>query len=487
MRSRFFASSKNKAKAGFVRSVSVLAGGAAAGQIIVIAASPVLTRLYSPEDFGLLAVYGAVLAILGVIASMRYQLAIPLPENDREAASVAILSLLAVIATTLITSALTYFFGPQVVTKLNAPDLAKYIWLVPLGLFLVGIYQVLQYWAIRKNEFGNIARTRVTQSIGMVATQIGGHAFGPLALLLGRIVGQSSGVVALFRSALQQNKEDFLATTPSSMKRCALEYRKFPTVSIWTGLASSAGGSLPPILIAGLFGIGSAGVFSLAQRVLSQPMLIVGRAVGDVFYRQAAGAHRDGTLGQTVERVYSGMTALALPPALVGFLILPELFVVVFGESWREAGDAGRWMVPWLFFQLVVTPSTRVYPILGLHGVALRFQLSLLCSSVVSILLGAWLFGDLVTTIALISTINSCVYVWRAVYTFRLVGFKKKVPFTILFRIIPWAVLCSFPIFILMMLYGGVFEGGAASLILIAFSCLLFVIYGKLNIKKVFS
>ena len=65
----------------FARSVSVLVGGTAAGQIIVMAASPILTRLYSPEDFGLLSVYAGLLGILGVIASLRYQLATPLERS----------------------------------------------------------------------------------------------------------------------------------------------------------------------------------------------------------------------------------------------------------------------------------------------------------------------------------------------------------------------------------------------------------------------
>ncbi|MCS5582709.1 MAG: oligosaccharide flippase family protein, partial [Pseudomonadales bacterium] len=130
-------------KSRFVRSVSILAGGTAAGQLIVIAASPILTRLYSPEDFGMLAVYGGVLGILGVIASLRYQLAIPLPDTDREALHIVALSLLIVGLMTGIVWLAVVLAGQEFVALLNTPELAEYLWLLPVGLFLVGVFQVL--------------------------------------------------------------------------------------------------------------------------------------------------------------------------------------------------------------------------------------------------------------------------------------------------------------------------------------------------------
>ena len=234
----------------FARSVSVLAGGTVAGQLVIIAVSPILTRLYTPEEFGLLGVYASILGILGVIASLRYQLAIPIPECDNEAANIAVLSLIVVVVTTLCSAVAVWLMGNQVVGLLNTPDLEPYLWLIPIGLFLVGVYQVFQYWAMRTKEFSNVARTRLSQSLGMVITQIAGYTFGPVALLLGRVVGQSAGVFGLAKSALRKNHDAFKACTVGKIKLAAREYRKFPIVSTWTGLASSGGSNLPPILIA---------------------------------------------------------------------------------------------------------------------------------------------------------------------------------------------------------------------------------------------
>jgi O-antigen/teichoic acid export membrane protein len=469
----------------FARSVSVLAGGTAAGQLIVIAASPILTRLYTPEDFGLLAVYTGILGILGVVASLRYQLAIPLPESDKDAASIALLSLLIVVFTTLITTVAVWLIGPEIADLLNTPALEPYLWLVPIGLFLTGTYQVFQYWAIRTQEFSNIARTRLTQSLGMVVTQIAGYALGPIALLLGRGVGQGAGMLALMRSALRHSPKEFEEASSQSIRRNAREHKHFPLVSIWTGLASAGGSNIPPILIAAFLGVGPAGMFALSHRVLSQPMAIIGRAVGDVFYREAAEAHRKGKLGQTVDRVYSSLSVLMLPPAVAVFLVVPEVFVFVFGDEWGEAGEIARWMVPWLFFQLVVTPSTRVFPILGLHGIALRFQLSLLFSTVFSIILGSWVLKDLVLTVILISFLNASIYLCRAIHTYGLVGLKKLRPVLVLIKTAPLALLCNAPLVALLVWYEKIIDTDFINVLFISISLIALITSTILSFNKV--
>lgn len=469
----------------FVRSVSVLAGGTAAGQLIVIGASPILTRLYTPEDFGLLAVYGGILGILGTIASLRYHLAIPLPGSDNEAASIAVLSLITVVVTTLCTSVVVIFLRDQISSLLNTPALATYFWLVPIGFFLIGIYQVFQYWAIRTKDYSNIARTRLSQSIGMVLTQIFGYTLGPIALLLGRVVGSGAGVLSLVKSAYKRNGNEFKPKNIKKIRNVAIEYRHFPVLSTWTGLASSCGSNLPPILIASLLGAGPAGMYALAHRVLSQPMVVVGRAVGDVFYRQAAEAQRNGTLEQAVLGVYTGLTRITLPPAVFAFFIIPDVFSMIFGNSWGEAGQVSRWMIPWLFLELTINPSTRVYPILGLHAVALRFQLSLLFSTVFSTLIGGIYFESLVSTVVLMMVFNSLIYLWRVTYTFKLVGVRRVEIIYILAKASLASIVCSLPLFGLLIFYESVFDAGYISFVMISISLFNLLFYGILTVKKV--
>ncbi|MCR9190146.1 MAG: oligosaccharide flippase family protein [Alteromonadaceae bacterium] len=433
-------------KEGFARGVSVLASGTAAGQAIVIASSPILTRLYSPEDFGLLAVFGGLLGIIGVIASLRYQLAIPLPEADREGGSVLALSLLVLLGFTGLISLALFFFGSELVYVLDVPALAPFLWALPVGLFLLGVYQIGQYWAIRKREFGAIAKTSFNQSLSMVIVQVSGFAFGPIMLIFGRLVGQSVAVISLIRWALWADRDQFRDKSRTEIVEVAGRYRNFPLISTWTGLASSAGSNIPPLLIATLLGAGSAGLFALAFRVLSQPMAVIGQAVSDAFYQRAVIAKREDSLAEAVHDVFATLTMLSMPLALMGFIVAPDIFIVVFGSDWEVAGEIARWMTPWLFFQFVVSPCTGIFPVIDRHDIAFRFQISLLVASILGVVIGGGMIGDLLWTVIIISVLSSFVYLWRVVATYHVLRSKALLPLSVLCRSIPVSIVTNVPL-----------------------------------------
>ncbi|WP_019558163.1 lipopolysaccharide biosynthesis protein [Thioalkalivibrio sp. ALE12] len=373
----------------FARSVSVLAGGTAAGQIIVVAASPILTRLYSPEDFGLLAVYAGLLGILGVIASLRYQLAIPLPESDEEAASVVVLSLLVVLGMTAVSAVIVWVWGGPITATLNTPALAPYLWLLPIGLFLSGVYQVFNYWAIRVKAFPAIARTKLTQALSMVGLQLGGYALGPVALLLGQVSGQAAGTSSLGLLTIRRKWATFRQVRLPDIRWAAKRYRRFPIYSSWGGIFNKAGTELPLILFAALFSPAAAGIYMLAHRVLAMPMQLVGKAVGDVFFSSASDAYRDGNLKQLVKNVNGILAYIAMPPTLVLIVFGPDLFAFVFGSEWRQAGHFAQWMAPFLYFNFISSPISTLNSVLEKQAHALAFQSAILVGRVVVLTVAA--------------------------------------------------------------------------------------------------
>lgn len=376
-------------KTRFARSVSVLAGGTAAGQAVVVLASPLLTRLYTPEDFGLFAVFAALLGILGVIASLRYQLAIPLPESDEKAARVAVLSLLVVLGMTLASAVIVVLFGKPLAHALNTPALAQYFWLLPPGLFLLGVYQVLNYWAIRTRAFSAIARTKLTQSAGMTAVQLGAFALGPVALLLGRIVGQAAGALTLLKISVLPCREAFADVQFHEVVQAANRYRRFPIYSTWGGVFNTAGTQLPPLLFAALFSPAVAGIYLLAARVLGMPMQLLGKAIADVFFSSAADARRTGALGNLVCRIHGKLAHVAMPPVLILALLGPELFEWVFGAAWRDAGVFAQWMAPMVYATFVTSPISTLTSVLEKQVHAVVFQVGLLSMRATGLLVGA--------------------------------------------------------------------------------------------------
>jgi O-antigen/teichoic acid export membrane protein len=382
----------------FARGVSVLVGGTAGAQLLTVLAAPLLTRLYSPEDFGLLAVYGSLLALIGVISSLRYELAIPLPEDDGEAANVAVLSLILVGISALLSGVLVLLLGHAIADALGVPALAGYFWLLPVGVLLGGAYSVFNYWSVRTKRFGTIAGTKLSQALATVAIQLAGFKLGGIALLYAQVAGQSVGTTSLGGWALAN--PGFRQVSWSGIKKAAVRYRRFPIFSTWAGFANTAGLQLPPMLFAALFSPAAAGLYTLANRVLTLPMSLVGGAIGQVFFANAAEAHRAGQLGPLVAQLHAKLAHIGLPPALILILLGPDLFAFVFGEQWRQAGEFARWMAPWLYLVFVSSPLSTLFAVTENQKQGLAFQVILLVLRIAAIGLGAW-YGDLTLAIML--------------------------------------------------------------------------------------
>lgn len=339
----------------------------------MILAAPVLTRLYTPEDFGLLAIFTALLALLTVVASGRYELAIPLPESDQDAANITLIALGIVIGITAVSLVVFLTWPYEIANIMNAPELASYLWLIPLGVFFVGSYQVFNKWAVRSKRFGSIAKTRLYQSIGTLAVQLGGFKFGSPALLFGHAAGQGIGGAGLGIPAFKRS--EFKSCTLQDMWQQAKRYRAFPIYSTWTGLFNTASLQLAPILFVVLFGTTVAGLYALTLRILAMPGSLIGNAVGSVFLSEAPAAKRNGTLPALVARLHSRLAMAGAMPLAVLLFFGPDLFAFVFGEQWRQAGVYAQWMAPWIYLQFQWSPLSMLASVLELQKQALVSQI----------------------------------------------------------------------------------------------------------------
>ena len=425
----------------FARNVSILAGGTFAGQAVVVVASPLLTRVYSPEDFGVLAVYASLLAIMGVIASLRYQLAIPLPEKDEEAAHVAVLSLLVVLGMTLFTALVVAFFRESLAQTFNVPVVARYLWLLPLGLFLAGIYEVFNCWAIRIKAFPAIARTKLTQSLSMVGVQLGGFILGPLALILGHVSGQAAGNTSLGMLAIRNQWSLFCNVGLQGVIRASKRYRGFPIFSTWGGAFNMAGTHLPPLLFAASFSASAAGIYMLANRVLSMPMQLIGRAISDVFFSNAAEANRNNQLGHLVANIHEKLAQIAMPPTLVLLLAGPELFTLIFGPDWRQAGVFTQWMSIYIYFQFITSPLSQIISVLEKQLQGALFQTTLMLTQLTGLIIGS-LYSSLIISVALFSIGSAFCYIGFFVWIIK----TTKNNWSIILLPIPKSLAWSLPL-----------------------------------------
>ncbi len=357
------------------RSVALLVGGTATAQAIYALTSPLLTRLYGPADFGVLSVYQAALGILGVVVGLRYMLAIPLQKDGPDVANVATLTLALGTVMSAAFGAIGIAFAEPITEALHVPQLAPYMWVLPLSLAGGVLYQVMYFWAIREQGFSVIARTRVAQSGSRAGVQLllGVAGVAPLGLLLGDLAEDVAGCASFGRLLRAQLPPAMRAVRWREMRRLAGRYARFAWFSTPADLLGIASVQLIPLLVAYVFGATVAGWYALTYRIVALPMTVIGVAVSETYFGIAPKLAREDPqalvafFGKTAKR----LLLVGLVPTLVLVVAGPALFAFVFGGDWYAAGVYARYMAPALLAQLVASPLAQTANILERQEVQL--------------------------------------------------------------------------------------------------------------------
>lgn len=431
----------------FLLKVSVLAGGTVGAQAILVIAAPILTRLYAPQDFGLLAVFVSLLSLVTVVASLRYEQAIPLPEDDKDAAALLLLSLFTTVAVASTVAVFFYIWRHPLAGLLNTPQLAGYLILVPLGAMLAAIYNVLKHWAIRMKAFGPIAKTKLSQSIVMAGIQLAGAPLGPSALVVGQIAGQGSGSLSLFIRVLRDRLPLLAGIRVSDVLAVARRYKQCPVFSTWGALFNTAGAQLPSVMFAVFFSPAAAGMYALANRVLSMPMQLLGQSIGQVFFSDAAQAHREGRLGALVAGIHGRLAHIGMPPMIVLLIAGPDVFAYAFGNEWRASGVFAQWLAPWLYLVFVTAPLTSIILVLDQQATGMVFQAVLLAVRSMAIAAGAW-FGDLTVAVALFAVGSAVCWLINLAWVMRVSGNTAGEIWRSSSGALVWGAVLSLPVFL---------------------------------------
>ena len=325
----------------FLRATTLLAGGTAAGQLIALLASPVISRLYSPAEAGTLGTFATVLSCIAPIACLRYEAAIALPKEEERATRLLVLCVLGSLSVALATAVFLAFFGGWLANVCHDPSLVKFLWLMPISLAGVGVYQAFNYWAVRQREFGLAARTKIVQGTVQAGCQVGlGLAkTGTLGLILGDVLGRVSGAGSIAWLAWRQHKAQVLATKLADVKEVAEEYRLFPLVSGPATLLHTATSNFT-LVLAPLYGPVVYGFYYFGTRFLWGPVSLVGQAMAQVYLGEASRWAREDPvrLLRAFDQIVRRLALFGLVPFGLLALFGAPLTSLVFGKQWYQAG-----------------------------------------------------------------------------------------------------------------------------------------------------
>ena len=403
----------------FLKGIVLLAGGTAVAQFIAIAVSPIISRLFNPEDIGVLSVYTSTLSMLASFATMKFDMAIPIADDDDKAINIMGLSIISVFAISTVVLLLTLSSGSVFVAILDAEPLRPYLWLLSIGVIAIGSYTTFLHWAIRKKDYRSITKTKVNQGFAKAVVQVGSGVlgFGPVGLIAGEIFGQALGITTLAKGFFTSERVLLKEISVHRMKVMASRYRKFPLISSWSTLLNTAGLQMPVLILAALYGSSVTGSFGFANKIVSVPLSFIGIAISQAFFSEGASLSKDDPERLLRLTIKTAKRLLVLGFAIGSILIVisPWLFAFVFGPAWREAGVYAQVLSFMLIVRFAVNPISQALSIIEKQGTQFALDLVRLALVLVSFysskLLGLSAFGAVVMYTIAMTVVYSITYI----------------------------------------------------------------------------
>ncbi len=413
-----------------LRSILAVASGTAAGQAILFAFSPLVTRIYSSEAFGLQGMFLSLISMLWPVIALRFPFAIVVAKDDAEAQQISRLALCVAFVLSTVLELCFLLFREPIASLFGLKPLGKLIYFLPLALFCVAWQDVMDYRTARLKLFRVVAIVTVTQAFVTNLARVLGGLVAPVAMTLTVVTSIAPAVQAFL---LARSSRGLFGSAPAFLgwregRQLIATYRDFPVFRTPADMINSAAQSVPVLMLASLFSPSTAGLYVLARSVLNLPTNIIGNAIGNVLYARFADLARDRK--PLAPLVTKSTLALFLPgPIIIGACQLaPAVFGFVFGDSWRVSGDYAQWMAVWITFLVANVAAVRALPVIGAQYLHLIFNFMILVGGVSGLLIGRSLFGTALGSVATYCVTMAGLYAAQiATYLYSIRKFDRSV------------------------------------------------------------
>lgn len=344
-------------KSEFTRNVLIMFTGISFAQIIPFVISPILTRMFTPEDFGLVALFLTTSLFFGNIATFQYDQAILLPEKEEDAINLLILSFLCVSGVSIFVLLLVIFFNHPLALLMDNEAIGVWLYLVPLLVFLTGVFRILNYWTTRKKMFKRLAFRNVAQSISTSLFKIVSGLFKYSGgLIIGTLLGQFITTGILTIQTIKTDKIKWEGVSVSELKRIAKKYKDFPLISNWQGIFDMFNSTGSQYIISNIFGVKILGWYSFSVGLIQRPLQIIGASVSQVFFQKAATLYNEKKpVWPITKKIVVRLTLIGLPIFIPILFFGKPIFAFVFGENWATAGLYAQILTPWLYAKFIVS------------------------------------------------------------------------------------------------------------------------------------
>lgn len=348
-----------KQKSEFSRSVLTLITGTALAQALPIAIAPILTRLYTPEDFGLLALFLAIFSVLNTMATGRYEMAIMAPLYDSEAKSLVLLSIFFAFGICVLTGLPIFLFSKEIANFLGNEAIEMWLYFLPITVFFSGVYQSIDYWLNRQKKYRRMAKNKLLQAGGVSLAQMIVGLVSGAGLIIGNVIGRSlSSLLIIKKSKLSISHCSFY-----EIKRLAFRYRDYPLFQAPFSVLNSLSSQAPIFFVAKFFDASIVGLFSMVIKILSAPAALIAKSIGQVYFQRVSEHAKS-----SPELLLNDISRLALKLLMIAVLVFSpvlfygrEIFAFIFGNDWAQAGGYAQVLVFAVAIKFVVSPLSVVF------------------------------------------------------------------------------------------------------------------------------
>lgn len=376
-----------------VRNFAKLFSANVVAQVIGLVVYPILTRMYAPEDFGLMNLFLSISGIVVIVSTAEYYNAIVLPKKESEGVWVAYLCTCILLLVVGVTS-ISVFFADEIAQAFNTPALAKYYWLLPISILINGGWNILNYWHIRHTQYSSISKYQLSQSTFSAVAKIGfGHAGmvqGGLiySMVIAPLLSLVIRIVALYHSGI---KSQLLRPVWREISAMAQRYKKFPLFSLPRSFVNMVAGQLPVLLLTPLFGAEYIGWWSMALLLGFTPINMITRSIYQVLYQHTTvRVHEHQPIGGYFRRFTLWVVVVGIPLFGVLYWLLPELTLWFLGEGWEMTSVYLRWMLPWLLCSILTASTGFLADIFFKQQIGFAFEILTAILRTAAVVIGIW-------------------------------------------------------------------------------------------------
>ena len=407
------------------KNILKLISGEGIGRVIGFMAAPFITRLYTPSDFGILAIFASLCALCYPFCTLRYNIAIPLHPNEKVGINALAACLLILVVNTVIMCVTFIFFHSQILSLCSSENIDAFWYFIPLAFFFYGISEVLSYYSTRYRDFSIIAKVTVTQKIIGASTKIvlGLLHSNVIGLLIGNILAESGGLTLYIRSYWERLRNSARDVTWGRICFVLKRYMHVPLYRVPSQILLTAAGSIPILFFAWHFDTNITGQISLAMTMLSVPVAIVCKSVGKAFYGEIAslGKKNGKEISTLTVRIMIRLFVVSIIPFTLIICFGPWIFRTFFGAEWIQSGTFARYLCFYLIFRFVYSPiSDGIFNVFEQQKLVFWLEVSRIVIVASSLFISYFYDFSVTNTIVIYSLALTVQYIFSIILVFHI-------------------------------------------------------------------